>query len=349
MRLECSRMDTTFRPKLLDVVRFPGTLLGEELQGWAQGTVVDDFGAALLVEVSDDQGVPTSFATVPLDAVQTVWEKPELEAEEPPAGAEARFERGLLFLQNGCLDDAKQEFRAAFEREPRFAGTLMNMASERAKARDYDSAIFLYVLILELRPENQLTQRNLAAALIDRGITFSRRGAFDRAIADFQAALWSVPAPPEIVDKAQHNLAAAYTELGVRLGQIKRHRESCAILLRALELRPSQITRRNLAIAEVSVQASVASPNTQTPPPGNFKRALQMGLTFSECLNVYGATLMGLDDLTGAKRALEAAVRADPQNEIARKNLASVQSHEGTTERAPLNIGIAPIELVAAA
>jgi tetratricopeptide (TPR) repeat protein len=342
-------MDTTLRPKLLDVVRFPSALLGGGSTGSSQGTVVEDFGAALLVEVSDDQGVPTSFATVPVDAAQPIWQRLEHEVPEPPADAKAHFEMGLLFLQNLCLEDAKQEFRTAFEAEPTFAGTLMNMANEHAKTRQYDVAIFLYLLVLELQPENQLTQRNLAAVLINRGIVFSELGALDRAIEDFQAAVWSVQAPAEVVEKAQHNLAAAYTRLGVQLGQIKRYRESRGILLRALELRPSEITRRNLAIAEVSVQASVASPSPQTPPPGNFKRALQMGLTFSECLNVYGATLMGLGDLSGAERALEAAVRADPQNEIAEQNLASVQSNEGTTERAPLNVGMASIELVAAA
>lgn len=342
-------MEITPRPKLLDVVRFPSTLLGEDSTGSSEGTVVEDFGTALLVEVSDDDGVPASFATVPISAAQTIWQKPEHGTPEPPAGAERHFERGLLFLQNGCLEDAKREFRAAFEMDPRFAGTLMNMASAPAKAGDYDLVISLYVIILELQPENQLTQHNLAAVLINRGIAFSRRGAFDRAIEDFQASLWSVSASEEIAEKAQHNLAAAYTELGVRLGQIKRYRESCGSLLRALELGPSDITRRNLAIAQISLQASMAGPSMEIPSVNNFRLALRMGLTFSECLNVYGATLMGLGNLAGAERVLEAAVRADPGNEIAQKNLASVQSHEGTSETAPLNLGIASIELVAAA
>jgi hypothetical protein len=45
-------MDATFRPKLLDLVEFPATLIGDEAAGTAQGTVVEDFGTALLVEVS---------------------------------------------------------------------------------------------------------------------------------------------------------------------------------------------------------------------------------------------------------------------------------------------------------
>jgi tetratricopeptide (TPR) repeat protein len=167
-------MDATFRPKLLDLVEFPATLIGDEAAGTAQGTVVEDFGTALLVEVYDDQGIPTDFATIPVEAAKTLWPAPDQGTEAPdPVGAEGHFEKGLLLLQNGLFRDAKQEFRAAFELEPRFAGTLMNIASEPAKAGNYDVAIGLYQLVLELQPENQLTQHNLAAALIDRGIAFS--------------------------------------------------------------------------------------------------------------------------------------------------------------------------------
>ncbi|HEV3275271.1 MAG TPA: hypothetical protein VG860_00475 [Terriglobia bacterium] len=188
-------------------MEFPATLIGDEAAGTAQGTVVEDFGTALLVEVYDDQGIPTDFATIPVEAAKTLWPAPDQGTEAPdPVGAEGHFEKGLLLLQNGLFRDAKQEFRAAFELEPRFAGTLMNIASEPAKAGNYDVAIGLYQLVLELQPENQLTQHNLAAALIDRGIAFSRRGALDRAIEDFEASLWSVPARTEIRGKGAAQL-----------------------------------------------------------------------------------------------------------------------------------------------
>jgi tetratricopeptide (TPR) repeat protein len=342
-------MDTVSQPKLLDVIQFPASLQAGGLSGLAEGTIVEDFATAYLVEVADEQGVPTEFVTVPADAAKIVWSAPDRTADSPAAvDAKTRFEAGLLLIQNGSFRDARDELRAAFELDPSLAGTLMNMANEPAKAGKYDLAIALYQTIVELQPQNRLNQHNLAAALINRGIVFSRQGAFERAIEDFEASLWAVPADAEIVEKAQHNLAAAYTELGVQLGQIKRYRESCGVLLKALELKPSDVTRRNLAIALVSLKTS-AGTNPEMPSPDNFRRALQMGLTFSECLNVYGATLMGLGDSEKAVRVLEAAVRLDPHNQLAQGNLASIRSHQAGAEIPAMSIGLAPLDLLAAA
>lgn len=344
-------MDTTFHPKLLDVVEFPATLLGEESAGTAQGTVVEDFGTALLVEVSNDQGVPSDFATVPVDVATTVWSAPKRGQEATALAADAKtsFEKGLLLLHQGLVQDAKREFRTAFELDPRCAGALMNMGSDVAKAGNYDFAIFLYELVLELQPDNRLTQENLAAAYINRGVAFARQGVLEKAIEDFDIALWSAAVSPDIRQRAQHNLVAAYTQLGTSFCEIKRYRESLGSLLKALEIDPSEITRRNLAIALVSLQASNAGRNSEVPSATSFRRALQMGLTLSECLNAYGATLASLGNLQAAQRSLEAAVRADPQNENPQKNLASIQTREAASGAPPLNLGIAPIELEAAA
>jgi hypothetical protein len=56
-----------------------------------------------------------------------------------------------------------------------------------------------------------------------------------------------------------------------------------------------------------------------------FRQAIQMGLTFSECLNAYGATLARHGRVSEATRALESAVEADAKNELAKKNLKTIR------------------------
>ncbi len=67
-----------------------------------------------------------------------------------------------------------------------------------------------------------------------------------------------------------------------------------------------------------------------------------MGLTLSECLNAHGATLAGLGKFSEAKRALEDAIKANPQNETARKNLKFLSTRQANEV---LIVGMVPFEI----
>jgi Flp pilus assembly protein TadD len=69
-----------------------------------------------------------------------------------------------------------------------------------------------------------------------------------------------------------------------------------------------------------------------------------MGLTLSECLNAFGATLANLGDVEAARRALLAAVKSDPENEQARNNLARLDTAKETAGPSWMNFGISSIE-----
>ena len=65
-----------------------------------------------------------------------------------------------------------------------------------------------------------------------------------------------------------------------------------------------------------------------------------MGLTLSECLNAFGATLANLGDVEGARRALMEAIQADPGNELARMNLGRLDAAKEKAGPAWMNFGI---------
>jgi tetratricopeptide (TPR) repeat protein len=340
-------MNIELSPKILDVVEVPNRFLGFETPGVALGTVVEVFGEPrkeLLVEVSDENGVPQDLVTLPISEAKKVWSSPEPEREASSnEGATNEFQRGWLLLQNGLLAEAKTHFELAFKHDPRLAGTLMNSANEPAKRGMYDAAIFIYQLVLELQPENHLTRHNLAATHINRGIQYGEKGALDKAVEDFGYSL-SLEPSGEIAQKAQHNLVAAYTQLGTRLAEINRHQESVANLFIAFQIGPSDITRRNLAIALVSLQASRAEGSRQNLSIAGFRNPIQMGLTLSECLSAFGATLANLGDMEGARHALIEALRIDEENELARTNLATLDTTKESAGPSWMNFGISLIQ-----
>jgi len=340
-------MDIELSPKILDVVEVPNRYLGSETPGVALGTVVEVFGeprGELLVEVTDENGVPLDLVLLPASETKKLWSSPKPEKQaSSDEGATNEFQKGVLLLQNGLIAEAKTHFELAFKHDPRLAGTLMNLANGPAEKGTYDAAIFIYQLVLDLQPENRLTRRNLATVHIKRGIQYARRDALDKAIQEFGCSLLLEPSG-EIAQKAQNSLVLAYTQLGTRLAEINRQQEAVANLFIAFQIGPSDLTRRNFAVALVSLQASRAEGSRQTPSISDFRNSIQMGLTHSECLNTFGATLANLGDVQGARRALMEALHADPGNELARMNLARLDTSKESAGPSWMNFGISSIE-----
>jgi tetratricopeptide (TPR) repeat protein len=340
-------MNIELSPKILDVVEVPNRFLGFETPGVALGTVVEVFGEPrkeLLVEVSDEDGVPQDLVTLPISEAKKVWSSPEPKQQaSSDEGATIQFQKGVLLLQNGLLTEAKTYFELAFKDDPGLAGILMNSADESAEKGMHNEAIFIYQLVLELQPENHLTRHNLAATHLNRGIQYGEKGALEKAVEEFGYSL-SLEPSGEIAQKAQHNLVAAYTRLGTLFSEINRQQEAVANFFIALQISPSDVTRRNLAIALVSLQASRAEGSRQTPSIAGFRHPIQMGLTLSECLNAFGATLANLGDLHGARHALMEAIKADPGNEQPRNNLARLDTTKESAGSSWMNFGISSIE-----
>src|SRR5713226_3354050 len=335
-------MNLEINPKLLDVVEFQDSSLGTTVK--QTGTIVETFGdppIAVLVEVTDSQGIPESFATKKIGDIQRVWEAKIPAEHAKPGEPQQYFENGFLYLQNGLIGRAKEHFAQAFSLDKDLRASLLESANLLARKGKLEAALRVYSLLLELQPEYELARENLAAAYVQRGIHRGRTGLLDQAIEDFKTALMLRPGRPESLELIRRNLVAAYTHLGVQHSNMKLYSEAVAYFVFAFELEPSDLTQQNLAIALIA--SSVPSTESGSLVPGEdfFRQAIQMGLSLSRCLNAYGATLAHHGRISEAVRALERAVQVDPKNEMAMKSLETLRLEEPPGD---LPTGLTPLE-----
>jgi tetratricopeptide (TPR) repeat protein len=218
---------------------------------------------------------------------------------------------------------------------------LLESTNALARQGKLDAAIRVYSLLLELQPAYEVARENLAAAFVQRGVKRGRTGLLDQAVEDFKTALILRPRRPESIDLIQKNLVAAYTHLAVQHSNMNLYSEAVGYFVFAFELGPSDLTQRNLAIALIASSVPKTESGSQVPGEDFFRQAIQMGLTFSQCLNAYGATLAHHGRISEAVRALERAVDVDPKNEMARKNLDTLLRPEPPGD---LPTGLTPLE-----
>lgn len=335
-------MSLELNPKLLDVVEFEDSSLGTIVK--RTGTIVETFGVppkAVLIETADSEGIAESFVTKKVVDIQKVWEAKPTAEQATLREAKHYFEGGILYLQNGAFGRAKEQFAKAFSLDVNLRAGLLASTNVLARNGKLDAAVRVYSLLFELQPEYELARENLAAAYVDRGVKRGRSGLLDQAIEDFKSALMLRPKRPGSQELIQKNLAAAYTHLAVQYSSIKLYSEAVGYFVLAFELHPSDLTQRNLAIALVASSVPKMESGSQVPGEDFFRQAIQMGLTLSQCLNAYGATLSHHGRISEAVRALERAVQVDPRNEMARKNLDILLRPEPPGD---LPTGLTPLE-----
>lgn len=337
-------MTVRINPKLLDVVRLTGSpfKVGET----QYGTIVELLGGtpeAALIEVSDEEGVPLAFVHRTIEEIERVADgsKP-VERDSKVPEPQLCFENGILFLQNGWYQQAKEQFSKAFSLSPELRGALLNTTNQLGAKGAFESAIVVYTMLLELSPEYDLARENLAVTHLNRAINSARHGLFPQAMDGFLRALALRPSPTT-AQTIQYNIVATYTQLGLLYSSTNQYQLALQCFQRAFELDPSGISRKNLGVAMIAV-STAQSGNRATEAEVRmemFRQPLFMGLTLSECLTAYGATLATLGEIAEARRALRAAVEADPQNKIARHNLEIVSERESTEK---IQTGFVPIE-----
>lgn len=320
-------------PKVLDLVEFP---LGSTT---SVGTVVEVLaGNRLLIETSNDEGLPTGLLAIPIRDAKVLWEVKQTANLHDDSKGKVAFEEGLLCLQNGMIEAAREKFADAFKVDSKLAGTLMNSANDLARKGAVESALVVYDLILRLQPENKLAKENLSITRLNRGVDFGRLGNLDQAISEFTAAMLLRPSK-SVFERAQRNLAAGYTHLAVRHSNARLFNEALHFFLFAFQFWESEDTARNLGLALASISA-LKRRSPEVPKEDQFLDSFWLGVAYSECLNAYGATLAQVGERSAALDALERAVVANPKNELAANNLQIVRGWgEGIPETPTLAWG----------
>ena len=177
-------MNTDINPKLLDFVDYR---VGADL---LKGTVVDMLPDGMFViEGADEAGVSCRLDVVGLEEISRT-STPDLQQSAPRAPeAQQAYEQGIVLLQNGLLDQAKNYFAQSFAVDSRLAGAQLNSANQLGERGALDAAMAIYGLIMELQPDYQEARENLARARLNRGVVSARVGALDKAILDFDVAM----------------------------------------------------------------------------------------------------------------------------------------------------------------
>jgi tetratricopeptide (TPR) repeat protein len=241
------------------------------------------------------------------------------------------FENGVLFLQNGLVDRAKDQLRKSFSIDPRFRGTLLHLTNDLGSKRAFDTAIFLYEMLLELSPEYVPARENLAVTFLNRGVVHARNGLLPGAIDDFNRALMLNPSG-NTVEVIRKNIVASYTQLGVLHSDAKEYELAFRWFQLALEIDPSELSRNNLAVSMIAVSTAQADNRAGKQIDQIFRQPILMGLGLSQCWTAYGATVAGLGDAAEAARAFRAALDSDPKNEVARHDLDALSAQGANQE-----------------
>ncbi len=313
-------MTVEINPKLLDVVEFADRTSQERFSG----TAVEWLGGpseAVLIEVSNNEGIPTAFKLRPAGELTKIWEFTEPAVTGPTVSeAQQYFENGVLFLQNGLVARAKEQLAKSFSIDPTLRGTVLQMANLLGAKGAFDTALFVYNLLLELSPEYSLARENMAVTFLNRGVVHAQNGLIPQAIEEFNQALMLNPSARS-VETIRKNIVAAYTQLGIFYSNVKQYQLAFQWFQLALELDPSDISRQNLAVAMIAISTVRIENRTRQSTEAIFRQPLRMGLALAQCLTAYGATVASLGDLVEARWAFQAALHEDPSNAAAKHNL----------------------------
>ena len=241
-------MTVKINPKLLDIVQVSGPPFKPGESG--QGTIVELLGGpqeVVLVEVSDDQGIPLAFVPRRIDEVE-----PNPDREQSRGSTIRRclrpsyiLKKEYCFCKTAGQSKPKKNFPSAFH-STRYSGavcSIRRMKNELPKGA-FEPAIVVYTTLLELSPGYELARENFAITQMNRAIGFAQHGLFPQAIETFLKALALHPSQTT-TQTIRNNIVATYTQLGLLYSNMNQYQLAFQCFQRAFELDPSEISKES--------------------------------------------------------------------------------------------------------
>ena len=217
---------------------------------------------------------------------------------------------GLLYEQEGKLDQAREAYEKALRLDPDYADSHNNLGSMHLKAGEIDKAIGSYRTAGRLAPWSGDVQNNLGHALLEKGLHAEAVHAFRRA--------------HEIDGEAPQPLVS----LGNAYLQMKRFQEAIPVFGEALQMRPdSAEVHHNLGFAFLEsgrLDDALAS----------FESALRIQPQYASAQNNKGTVFLRRGRFQEAGRAFEEAIQADSEFRPAYINLAMTRLRTNEIEQA---------------
>lgn len=242
--------------------------------------------------------------------------------------------KGRVDFFNKAYPDAEEAFKAALELNSKFWPAKVYLASTHLFLGQQQQA-----LDLAQQLQSDASDQNYLKGLL--GATYANLGQFSQA----KKAL------NDLLSVNPHNIYALSLLAQILLNE-GHPEEALPLLIRALSIMPeSKDLQRNLKMAKMMVgeefdyntadygdvfMAALADLNK-----GNYAKVFEVaqGLhknkpTLVDPLNLSAASLLGMGDLNGAKKAFEQVLVLEANNPTAAKNLATIEWRTGHLDRA---------------
>jgi tetratricopeptide (TPR) repeat protein len=231
-------------------------------------------------------------------------------AATPTLSADAHVAQGIVYVEQGQLDEAVAEFEAAVALAPNNADAYFQLGSAYYDLGRLDEAAAALQKAVELDPANPDAHRNL-------GTVYGKLDQWEEAAAAYERAIELKPDFGE----AYGDLVGAYASVG-------RLPEAIAAGEKAIELAPNYTTAyNNLGIAygtQGDLDAAMAL----------FEQALQIDPEDAMTHYNLGFAYDGLGQLDQAVAEYEEAIRIDANYADARENLGSVLARQNHLDEA---------------
>ncbi len=217
----------------------------------------------------------------------------------------AHYNLGVALADQGRLDAAIQQYRAAVQAKPDYAEAHYNLGLILANRGQVDEAMEHYQAAADVAPDFSEAHNKLGIALVGRG-------RFDEAIAHYRAAI-----------KAKPDYAEAHNNLGSALASKGEVTEAMEHFLAALEIQP------NYAEAHNNLGASLEACGNVDEAIAQYEQAIKIKPDYAEAHNNLGALLGRQGSLSEAIAHFRRALEIDPQHAGARRNLGIAVGQQG--------------------
>ncbi len=226
------------------------------------------------------------------------------------------YELSESLVQRGEWVESVGFARAALAQRPKSSGALWTLAKAIAATGKADESLRLFRQLIERLSQDE-GLANRAAWCTDLGVSFSRKGQWNDAIAAYRTAISISP-----------NAAGAYINLGVDLANLGKLDEAVEALRTAAKLNPTDVISRSNLGEILKRQGKMEEAITE------FQAALALDPSDAVGRVNYGIVLWEAGRSEEALVEFRAAITLDPQDLDARLSLGNVLSAQEKLDEA---------------
>jgi tetratricopeptide (TPR) repeat protein len=236
--------------------------------------------------------------------------KGQIAPQTRPDEANAHFQLGLAYAQQGRADDAIREFQAALRINPDYAEAHFNLALVYMQQGRLDEAVRGYQTALGIAPDFALAHYSL-------GLVYWLQGRLDEAIREYQTALGIAP-----------DFAFAHLDLGQVYDLLGQPDDAIREFQAALRLNP------NNAEALYHLGLVYGRQGRLDEAIREFQAILRINPDYAKAHYSLGVVYAQQSRTDLAMRAFQAALRLNPDDAKAHRNLGVVYGQQGRPDEA---------------